>query len=308
MPTGAGKGEAWTMLTNHVKKASDLVTSREATTQGFVTQAREKIRLATPHVRDARQLASDLQSVASPQEALRIEAIRSALLSAAGLSAKALTHLNPEDQEVILDEVFAAIQAQTPRDWRTELALRFALTRGDSLGGSARNLAGASAKNLFADTVIQALSANKIAYETSHSTEGQRKIQSLTWDSRVMVFDRLPQIVGKNIDVIVLENDHKSPVKDILEKKAQYIACGEVKGGIDPAGADEHWKTANSSLERVRFSFGLQTPALFFAAAAIETNMASEIISQLRGNKLTYAANLTKPQQVQDLANWLVSL
>ena len=30
---------------------------------------------------------------------------------------------------------------------------------------------------------------------------------------------------------------------------------GELKGGIDPAGADEHWKTGNSALVRIRKAF-----------------------------------------------------
>jgi type II restriction enzyme len=123
-----------------------------------------------------------------------------------------------------------------------------------------------------------------------------------------MVFDRKPKLVGKNIDVVVLQTGSGKSVQELLEDKNAYVACGEVKGGIDPAGADEHWKTAHSALERIRTTFGLQTPALFFAGAAIETSMAHEIVAQIRSNRLTYAANLTKPQQVGDLANWLVSL
>jgi len=30
---------------------------------------------------------------------------------------------------------------------------------------------------------------------------------------------------------------------------------GELKGGIDPAGADEHWKTANKALDKMRKPF-----------------------------------------------------
>ena len=130
----------------------------------------------------------------------------------------------------------------------------------------------------------------------------------MSWDQRVMVLDRKPKVVGKNIDVVVLQTASGKSVQELLEDKNTYVACGEIKGGIDPAGADEHWKTAHSALERIRMTFGLQTPALFFAGAAIEASMAHEIVAQLRSNRLTYAANLTKPQQTGDLANWLVSL
>lgn len=85
-------------------------------------------------------------------------------------------------------------------------------------------------------------------------------------------------------------------------------ASGELKGGIDPAGADEHWKTARSALDRVREVFGGNPPALFFVGAAIEWAMAREIFADLQTGRILYAANLTVPEQVADLASWLVSL
>lgn len=295
-------------LPPHINTASDLVTSRAATTEGFISQAREKVRLASRHISDARRLERDLGPVVSPQDALRLKGIGAALLSAVGISQKALAYLDINDQEKILTEVLSEIQRQAGMDWKSELVLRFALTRGDSLGGTSRNLAGATAKNLFADAVVHALSLRGIAPTVSRSQKDKKKIRSLSWAERLIVFDRLPHIVGKNIDVIVVENRHNAPVQELLETKAAYVACGEVKGGIDPAGADEHWKTANTALERVRSGFGLQRPALFFTAAAIVDSMAGEIISQLRDNRMTFAANLTKTDQVADLANWLVSL
>jgi type II restriction enzyme len=39
-----------------------------------------------------------------------------------------------------------------------------------------------------------------------------------------------------------------------------------LKGGIDPAGADEHWKTAGSALLRIKRAFQAEglAPATFF--------------------------------------------
>lgn len=296
------------MLLKHIKKASDLVTSKEAITAGFILQAREKVSLAIPHIRDAISLGKELEATTDLMEAMKSAKIRDGLLAAVGLSTKALGHLDSDDQERILKEVLSEIEQQAGGRWRSDLVLRFALTRGDSLGGSSRNVAGVSAKNLFADAVVQSLISKNITHNIVRSKKGKRKVQSLSWADRIVIFDNLPKIVGKNIDVIVLEDDHVNPLRGLLEEKGAYIACGEVKGGIDPAGADEHWKTANSALERVRYSFGLQRPALFLAGAAIVDSMAAEIISQLRDNRLTFAANLTKPEQVADLADWLVSL
>jgi type II restriction enzyme len=98
---------------------------------------------------------------------------------------------------------------------------------------------------------------------------------------------------------------------NLLEEPRAYLAAGELKGGIDPAGADEHWKTARSALERIRARFnelGIVVPRLFFVGAAIEERMSNEIFGYLRNGTLDHAANLTKREQVEDLAQWLVSL
>jgi type II restriction enzyme len=90
----------------------------------------------------------------------------------------------------------------------------------------------------------------------------------------------------------------------------KYVALGELKGGIDPAGADEHWKTANSALERIRVAFRKRKhhPSTFFIGAAIEKAMAQEIFGQLQNGVLSNAANLTNDEQLVSLCKWLVEL
>jgi len=63
------------------------------------------------------------------------------------------------------------------------------------------------------------------------------------------------------------------------EATKSYIAMGELKGGIDPAGADEHWKTARAALDRIRKAFSKVevSPHNFFVGAAIAKRMAQEI-------------------------------
>lgn len=89
-----------------------------------------------------------------------------------------------------------------------------------------------------------------------------------------------------------------------------YVALGELKGGIDPAGADEHWKTANAHLGRIRRSFATlpSMPQLFFVGNAIEASMAGEIWNQLESGELSNAANLTDDRQAVSLVSWLCSL
>ena len=90
----------------------------------------------------------------------------------------------------------------------------------------------------------------------------------------------------------------------------KFIAFGELKGGIDPAGADEHWKTAQTALTRIKTAFANAnlSPDLFFIGAVIVDSMAGEIWNQLEEGTLKNAANLTDPDQVASLANWLVDL
>lgn len=99
----------------------------------------------------------------------------------------------------------------------------------------------------------------------------------------------------------------KASVHDNPEK---YLALGELKGGIDPAGADEHWKTANSALQRIRTAFAKKslTPHTFFIGAAIEKSMAEEIFHQLENQVMTNAANLTDEDQLISICQWLVQL
>ena len=96
-----------------------------------------------------------------------------------------------------------------------------------------------------------------------------------------------------------------------MRQDERAIMFGELKGGIDPAGADEHWKTGNTALERIRTKFGAAGyPQIMtsFIGAAIELAMAQEIYAQLESGTLTNAANLTNNNQLIEYCNWLIDL
>lgn len=170
-----------------------------------------------------------------------------------------------------------------------------------------RNLIGASAGKKLTEKILERLSIEKREVQTQKTD--QDKIQRITWNGRTLFFDVKPSLIGKNIDVILINSEDKQIAeKELLADKSKYIACGELKGGIDPAGADEHWKTANSALGRIRKAFGKRSPALFFVGAAIEASMAKEIFKQLKTGKLSHAANLNEEDQLNDLVGWLLSL
>jgi hypothetical protein len=60
---------------------------------------------------------------------------------------------------------------------------------------------------------------------------------------------------------------------------------GELKGGIDPAGADEHWKTARTALQRIDDAFRKisKRPYTFLALLGLVGKMYSKIQSCWRG-------------------------
>lgn len=96
----------------------------------------------------------------------------------------------------------------------------------------------------------------------------------------------------------------------MLKSPASFLALGELKGGIDPNGADEHWKTARTALSRINEAFARHQvrPHTFFIGAAIEPLMAGEVWSFLESGVIENAANLTNETQLASLTRWLCSL
>ena len=91
---------------------------------------------------------------------------------------------------------------------------------------------------------------------------------------------------------------------------------GELKGGADPAGSDEHWKTATRTFDRILLACertGRPKPPLSFIATILVERVAREAAEWIAEGKLTSVYNLTqiaedpaKQQQfLDDLAAFL---
>jgi hypothetical protein len=288
----------------YIKTASDLVTSADAIGNGFLDQAVEKSVQATAYIQKAKDLLTFLKSKSTLHEVMQSRQFQKELLTAAGLSDKAQVHLSAENLESILSKLVK--QDLLGDEWRLDLVFRYLLTKGDSLGGTMRNITGALGGKKFGDAVIAALKLKNIQPEIGYDRENS-KVQSLSWGKRLMIFDKKCPLISKNVDIILLDSSSQQTPQELLKQPEYYIACGELKGGIDPAGSDEHWKTANSALQRIRDKFG-SSLKVFFVGAVIVNHMAQEIFAQLKNGQLSHTANLTKPQQLEDLVNWLVKL
>ncbi|MCD4695190.1 MAG: type II restriction endonuclease [Bacteroidales bacterium] len=193
-----------------IKTADDLVTSREQTRAGFIVMALEKNYIAVPYIEEAKALKSLANQVKKPKDLLKVRDLSVGLLTASGLSDKALNYLTEEDKTLAIKGLIEEFLEPAGKNFIDELVYRYLL----------------------------------------------------------------------------------------------------IKGGIDPSGADEHWKTANSALNRIRAGFAKEklNPQTFFIGAAIESSMAAEIFKQLKTGTINNAANLTIDDQLTSICNWIINL
>lgn len=310
---------------SQIEKFEDLITSRDETRAGFIQFALEKNRRSTPYIEDAKAFKIYASKASSPDDLLNIEEIRRPLLTASGLSDKALNYFTDDDKIQAIKELIENFLKPAGKNFVDEAVYRYLLIRGDSLGGSMRNVVGALAQQKLIRTLISCLNIRNIAYnwiDNSDKKSWKNKpkddyqiencLKAISWEynnkPKILSFNMNLPTVGNNVDICLFAAHHDE-FSDILSHPKKSLLYGELKGGIDPAGADEHWKTGNTALERIRTAFkkiniSIQTA---FIGAAIETKMAQEIFSQLQSGVLTNAANLTKDAQLIEFCNWIIT-
>lgn len=209
-----------------------------------------------------------------------------------------------------------------------ETIYRYLLTKGDAVGGSIRNRIGALGQERFIRYILSCMSVRGIDFSYLKNEKPliwrdpiigcvdiEKNLKGLSWKNangnRVLGFNLGIPLVGNNVDICLFNGDIELYDKgSIVNSPNKVIMLGELKGGIDPAGADEHWKTANSALERIRTSFNSQDYNICesFVGAAIENAMAKEIYDQLENDTLANAANLNSDDQMAEYCNWLLDL
>ena len=285
--------------------------------------ALEKNRRAIPFVEEGRALRACVIQADKPSDLLSLKTIRSALLTASGLSDKSLKHLRETDKNDAIVGLIEKFLEPAGNDFVDELIYRFLLIRGDTLGGSMRNIAGSLAEAHFKRSVISALNVRGIDFlwESKKSNkwldadvleDDVGDVKGIGWNlngKRTLVFNRTVKLISKNIDICLLRCSH-TDIPSALSNPSSYVLLGELKGGIDPAGADEHWKTARTALERIIEGFGEidHSVETVFVGAAIEAAMAEEIWTWLKEGKLSNAGNLTDKDQIASVCGWLVEV
>lgn len=317
-------------IISNISKWQDLVTTHEQTRKGFIDAALEKNRRAKPYIVSANNLRHFALQAKTPEDLLLIPQIRKGLLTASGLSDKALEYFTEEDKKVSINELIKNFLKPAGDKFVDELVYRFLLISGDSLGGKMRNLVGLFAQMKLVRHLLSIMDMMQIEYVVGFEVKSKLKwvkinsidafddadkIKAIQWKygniRKVLFFNKKIPLVGNNVDICLYDctNMAYSP-QMIKDGYRNAIMLGELKGGIDPAGADEHWKTARTALSRIRESFATKNINIqtSFVGAAIEDSMAKEIIAQLSDKTLSYAINLTFDNQLSDYCEWLITL
>lgn len=318
-----------TIYNNCIKCAQDLITTREQTRAGFIEAALEKNRKALPYIEDAKTLKLYASRAKAPMDLLNIPNIRQGLLTASGLSDKSLKYFDDLDKIEAIKKMIEEFLLPTGRGFVDELVYRYLLIRGDSFGGSMRNLVGTIAEMKLKRKIFSVLSMLQVAFNvlpkrnknsnswTSLSYEDAFSIAdeicAISWSingfDKVLFFNTTIPLVRNNVDICLYKGTPTTfDSGNIVRSDGDAIMFGELKGGIDPAGADEHWKTGNTALARIRTAFKGYDIKTSFVGAAIEKKMAEEIFLQLENKTLSNAANLTYNEHLTNYCEWIVKL
>lgn len=310
----------------HLKSSKSLETTYEAVRAGFVALALEKNRRSTPFVAQARALKAAASKAKTPAELMKISEIQPAMLTAAGVSDKATNHLEDSDKREAVSGLIKNFLEPAGSNFVEELVYRFLLTRGDTLGGSMRNVGGFMAQKKLTRALLACLKlAGKKCYWLHGNTKAwaelpddetdvELSLRGLSWVAakgpRTLLYNVTVPLVKNNVDLSLFNCSFSGMSREIVLKPSAYIALGELKGGIDPAGADEHWKTARTALNRIHDAFTKQKlkPHTFFIGAAIEAKMAGEIWDMLKQGSLENAANLTDESHISSITSWICTL
>lgn len=309
----------------YVSTPQDLVTTREARREGFLSIALRRDVESTPYIEQGKALWSKLTlNTKRCDDILKIAELRPALLLAAGYSVKAQGNMDDDDKTSQLEEFVKRVLRPCGKKYIDEIVYRYLLALGEQLGGRMKNVIGTMAREKLSRKIVAQLRISGLKFAV-HRAKGkwidgadctsrdEEDAKAIKWQngeySRMLVHNVNIPGVSKNVDIVVFSKTtdriDAAALAPILSDQKNYVIMGELKGGIDPAGADEHWKTARAALDRIRATF--KKAYIAFVGAAIEKAMADEIYTQLQSGLLDYAANLTNDNQLTAFCDWLVN-
>lgn len=317
-------------MLNTVKSPNDLETTHNEKKLGFLNIALRKSKEAQCYVNLGEALKTRISSHQDAEELLDITEILVPLCEAAGISTKARGYLDQNELRELIKDFFVEFIYPLGASYHDDLVSRYLLALGDALGGRMRNIIGNMASEKLTEKIIAALKIGDHSFsfleEKSkkwiqgdlYTIDSLPDIKGLKWENdagvRTLLYNKTVPIVRKNIDLVLLNRDcanlSQEQLKVCLNDVKNYELLGELKGGIDPAGADEHWKTAGTALHRIRRSFSKNNHQVktLYIGAAIEKAMAEEMYKETSNGTLTMCANLTKSAQISEISSWITRI
>ena len=311
-----------------VSSPESLVTTHNAYRAGFLEVALYKNKESVPYIEKARALYVRLkQETRTSADIVAAEDLREVLLEAAGFSAKTKRYLSDGDKVELLKKFVDDVLAETGDKYVDEIVYRYLMSLGEQLGGHMRNCIGSLARGKLVRQIVAQLQVAQIPFRFAMDRSPDwrdgaqdyevglaESVKAVSWThnahSRTFLNNVTVAGLSKNVDLVLLEHDFDkltpSAIRETLADSKNIIMMGELKGGIDPAGADEHWKTARGALERIRRTY--RRVDILFIGASIEKAMAKEIYSMYEMGDLGCVANLTNADQTSAACNWLIRL
>jgi type II restriction enzyme len=286
-------------------KAKDLVTKEEDIVKGVMWQSHQKRSLSKDIVKNSLEAKRRLRKITDIEDIFCDNLLLDFVLAATMLSKKSIQHFSHSSLvSYIKSEIdFDRINEQ---NYLNEIEKYYLQTAGEAVGGKIRNIIGKKGNDIFVRYIKEYLNKNNIEYIEIIKNNN---IQLIETNEIVILFNKKPNFIGKSVDFLVIKK-YENGTYDI-EDHNQYISAGELKSGIDPAGADEHWKTARTALSRIHKAFiqkNIDSPNIFFIGGAISKNMAEEIIENIYNKKLAWGANLNNKKQMEKTIKELLNL
>ncbi len=283
-----------------------LITDKQAILHGIEVQRRMKQQYNSKVKQEAKKFQAMLNALPFDVAILCAnEDIRPFMLSAASFSAKSLKCYSEKARGVAIGNLLKSLTG-TVAEKRNELGSLFRTNEGETRNGVVKNKFAKTGERKFVRDIQAALRRRGVAYDV-HRQGG--RIKSMSWQGRCLLFNFTP-CTGRNLDALLVSADSEKEAKILARADAScWLAFGELKSGIDKAGADERWKTASGMIHWTRRNLrGYKSVPIFFAATTIVPTMAKEILSELRTGKLAFVSNMTKSDQRAALTDWLTGL
>lgn len=310
-----------------VTSPESLVTTHAAYRAGVLEIALFKNKESIPYLDKAKALFVALkQNTRTCSDILAMAEIHETVLEAAGITQKTKKHLTAEDKSDLLRKFIDEVLAKAGRNYVEEIVYRYLMALGEQLGGHMRNRIGNLARGKMVRQIVAQLKIAGIPFrffadrgrswssESAYNANMAESIKAIEWRNGAKIRTFLNNVnvegLSKNVDMVLLEKElstiSSAETKKALADTKDILMMGELKGGIDPAGGDEHWKTARGALERIRKAY--KRVDIMFICASIEKAMAKEIYSMFQMGDLNCVANLTDENQLGSACEWIIKL